>query len=95
MRLGGSAFMNSRDLFGVIVRAFGLVFLYIAIDTLWAIAENVSIDFSFDRIQWGYTLKAFMALCLAALFFRKADWLVRFVYPRREGQKDVRPVQNG
>lgn len=63
------------------MRSFGLIFVYGAIDRLWAVVQNFSIAWRFTEIEWELVLTAFLSLCVAVLFLRAVNSIVSFAYP--------------
>jgi len=79
--------MNSRDLFGVAVRVCGLIFIFLAINRLSGVFENVSWSFTVSEIELKDLQMAFLAACIECVFLREADVIVRFAYPERTQQE--------
>lgn len=86
--------MKSKDIFGLLVRFFGLIFFYQALGTLQLVLTNL---FFGTGHFWRNLLNLVPSLLNVVLLVviswwmvRGAPWLIRLAY-REEGQRDQQP----
>jgi hypothetical protein len=72
--------MSARDIFGVVVRVFGLS---MTIYSLWALATTLSLlgVEGFDAPTAWYFVTEIVSIALGIYFLRGAPVLLRFSYP--------------
>jgi lipopolysaccharide export LptBFGC system permease protein LptF len=72
--------MSARDIFGVVVRVFGLS---MTIYSLWALATTLSLlgVEGFDAPTVGFFLTEIVSIAVGIYLLRGAPLLLRFSYP--------------
>ncbi len=76
--------MNPKDIFGVVIRSFGLSLL---VYSLWYLAYGVAITVGLPErmpgYRTGYFISGFLFLVVSLYFLRGAPLLLRFSYPEK------------
>jgi hypothetical protein len=73
--------MRPSDVFGIVVRVFGLT---ITLYSLWSLVTNIVISLSMENVDAGtvwFVVTAIVGIAVGIYFLRGAPRLLRFSYP--------------
>jgi hypothetical protein len=73
--------MRPSDVFGIVVRVFGLT---LTIYSLWSLVTNIAISLSLEGVDAGtvwFVVTAIVGVAVGIYFLRGAPRLLRFSYP--------------
>jgi hypothetical protein len=84
-----TAIMKARDIFGIVVRAFGLVLMLYGLWFLaFAIAQACGMPQEYPGEMAGYFVSGIPSFALGLIFLRCARQIVRFSYPGERDDSD-------
>ena len=86
--------MKAKDIFGLIVRVFGLAafgrgfwYLYSTV-FMWMHSEHMNDSVGHDFVGRDYLAAGVMCVVVGLFLLLKADWIADFTYPKSPPKKD-------